>query len=174
MIEVVHSIFRRRFSKEESLSALYNYAYGSSCDLNYRLRQGSSRKHNIIADKMSQLESEQELPILYRATLWEHFIKDFGVNKDELIGKTITDKGFMSTSIDSEVPKELYPIDSGTLFMRIRSKGKHRAIDVNATLGKMSPYPYQKEILLGRRTQFTVVDLTNEKGITYIEVELKS
>lgn len=173
---VLRSRTYRRYSKEESLSALYDYAYGRNCALNYILRQGQPTDTEVkISEKLSRLESYMELPILYRATLWNHFVADYKVRQEDLrVGTLLKDSGFMSTSRNKEVPKELYPIDKDTAFIRIVTSGCHRAIDVNALLGSNSPYPSQREILLGKDTQFIVTGIKVKDGITYIDVDIKS
>lgn len=162
----------------DSLDALYDYANGDTTHINYGLRRGSSTAEELkIADKLSRLETPMELPTLYRATLWKDISADFGVtrkNISSMVGKDIADKGYMSTSKDSRVPKMMYPIDKNTVFLNIKSKGKHRAIDVNGLLGKKSPASYQKEVLLGRNTRLTITGVKEKDGITYIDVELKS
>ena len=162
----------------DSLNALYDYAYGYTNSINYGLRRGNPTEEELrIADRISKLETPMELPTLYRGTLWRHLSGDYGItrgNIHSMIGRTITDKGYLSTSIDKKVPKDMYPMDRDTVFMRIKSKGKHRAMDVNGLLGRKSPSPGQKEILLGRNTKFTIAKVNEKNGITYIDVELKS
>lgn len=171
-------IVRSSSSRVEALDALREYAEGYTNSINYGLRRGNPTNEDlIIADKISRLESPMELPILYRATLWKDLTGDYGItrkNISSMIGTTITDKGFLSTSIDKRVPEEMYPMDRNTVFLRIKSKGKHRAMNVNGLLGRKSPSPSQKEILLGRNTSFTLTGFEQKNGITYIDAELKS
>ena len=162
----------------DSLRALYDYAYGVTTSINYRLRRDNPTCTDIeLSHKISFLETFMELPILYRATLWKYFTDDYGITKDNIhskVGEVILDKGYLSASKDRRVPKLLYPVDSDTLFMRIFSDGKHRAIDVNETLGEDSPWRDQKEVILGMNTRFTITKISKCKGITYIDVKLKS
>lgn len=162
---------------KESLKALYEYAEGIT-DINYRLRSGTFTDETMsISRRISKLESFMRLPILYRGTLWDDFSGDYGITRENIhsmVGRIIVDRGYLSTSTNREVPFRMYPIDKGTLFMRILSKGKYRAIDVNRLLGSHSPSPSQKEILLGRNTKFRLLRITEIKGITHIDVELKS
>ena len=163
---------------EDSLKALWNYAEGSTNDINHRFRKGTPTLTDFeIAEKISRLETPMELPTLYRATLWRHFTEDYGVTRENIhfmVGKTIIDNGYLSTSVDRRVPKSMYPIDSDTIFIRILSNEKHKAINVNAILGSNSPTPSQKEIILGRGTKFSILHVENKDGITYIDVELIS
>lgn len=162
----------------ENIDALYDYAYGITTGINYRFRTNiQSRKDLHIARLISELETLTELPTLYRATLWKDLTAYYGLTRGNInskIGEVFTDYGFMSTSIDREVPPQMYSIDIGTVFMTIRSTGKHRVINVNEILGEKSPAKYQKEILLGKDTKFIITQVANKKGITYIDVELKS
>ena len=162
----------------ENIDALYDYAYGITTGINYRFRTNiQSRKDLHIARLISELETLTELPTLYRATLWKDLTAYYGLTRGNInskIGEVFTDYGFMSTSIDREVPPQMYSIDIGTVFMTIRSTGKHRAINVNEILGEKSPAKCQKEILLGKGTKFIITQVANKKGITYIDVELKS
>lgn len=165
-------------SRVESLDALREYAEGYTNNINYGLRRGNPTDEELkIADKISRLETLMELPTLYRATLWKDLNGDYGITRKNLsamMGATITDKGFLSTSIDRRVPEGMYPMDRNTVFLRIKSKGRHRAMNVNGLLGKKSPSPSQKEILLGRNTSFTLTGFEQKNGITYIDAELKS
>lgn len=163
---------------KESIDALFDYAYGVTVGINYRLRtKTQNRKDLYLVKLISELETLTELPTLYRATLWKDLTTYYGLTRGNInskIGEVFTDYGFMSTSIDREVPPQMYSIDVGTVFMTIRSTGKHRAIDINKVLGEKSPAKYQKEILLGKDTKFVITQVANKKGITYIDVELKS
>lgn len=162
----------------DSLDALYDYANGTTNSINFGLRRGNPTVEELsTAERLSRVESLMELPTLYRATLWKHIEGDYGITRSNLqamIGRRIIDKGYMSTSSDSRVPESMYPMDSNTVFIRITSKGKHRAMNVNELLGSRSPSPSQKEFLLGRNTEFSITKFEQKNGITYIEVELKS
>lgn len=162
---------------KENIDALFDYAYGITTGINYRLRtKTQNRKDLYLVKLISELETPMELPTLYRATLWKDLTEYYGITRNNInsrIGEVFIDYDFMSTSVDRNVPRQMYSIDIGTVFMTIRSKGKHRAIDVNKTLGEKSPAKYQKEFLLGKSTKFILTQVANKKGITYIDIELK-
>ena len=163
---------------QESVDALFDYANGTTAGMNYRFRTNTqNRKDQFLAMLISELETPMELPTLYRVTSWKDLTEYFGLTRGNIkskIGEVFVDRGFMSTSIDKVVPQQMYFIDIGTVFMTIHSKGKHRAIDVNKILGDKSPSKHQKEIILGKDTKFAITQVANIKGITYIDVELKS
>lgn len=53
---------------EESIKALYDYAFGYTTDINWKLRTSSATSSDLKeAGKISTLMKSQKIPTLYRA-----------------------------------------------------------------------------------------------------------
>lgn len=117
----------------------------------------------------------QKLPVLYRAISWEYMQKWFGVYRDCLdvwIRKIFVDRGFVSTSLDPHVPMDFYPNNSDTVYFTIKSKKLVKAVNINDVLGKASPSPSDKEVLLDRNRKFKIIRYEIKNKIYHIDLEI--
>lgn len=142
--------------------ALYTYTTGSGSINNYLRGQGSASsvtKQNII-DIQSAMYPLQENVTLYRGTGWEALPPGFRTKEGarKLIGQTISDDAFMSTSVAAS-----------------SAFSKPITIEFEAPKGTMAVYvqPYaapsfkdEKEMLLAAGTKYQVLEVTdNSYGI---------
>lgn len=161
---------------ESAIKALYDYAFGYTTDINYRFRTSSATSNDIKeATKISATMKLQKFPTLYRATSWKYMQKWFGVYKDCIdawVGNIFVDKGFVSTSLDPKVPMDFYPNNTDTVYFTIKSNKAIRGVNINDILGKASPSPSDKEVLLDRNTKFKMLSYTIKNNIYHIDIEI--
>ena len=161
----------------ENIQALYDYAYGYTNDLNYHFRKGKPKKQDKEnASKISKLAKPMKLPVLYRSAEWRHFKQDYGIDQNNVfdkIGEVIEDPGFLSTSTAEEGAWQLNVKDKDNLLIVFKSKGQHKAININDELGEYSPSPEQTEILLDQYTKFKITNVDKDKkGVITITAEI--
>lgn len=163
-------------SKEDCVKSLYDYVAGYTTDMNHRLRIHKANNFDILeANNISSLMAVSKVSTLYRAVLWKSMKMWFGISKDNvqgLIGNTFIDPGFVSTSVDSKMPWNNYPKNSETVYITISSRNLVRHIDVNKVLGKSSPSPSDKEILLDINTQFKINSCIIKDNIYFLGLEI--
>jgi len=104
--------------------------------------------------------------ILYRETSVEALGNLKNLSPEELVGKQITESGFMSTSTSSEVA-------SGTFFGNLQitieaSSGVH-ALDISS----ISQYTNEAEILFNAGQKMTIISAESNNGVLYITVLTK-
>ena len=161
---------------EESIKALYDYAFGYTTDINWKLRTSSATSSDLKeAGKISTLMKSQKIPTLYRAMSWDNMQKWFGVYRDSIdvwIGNVFVDKGFVSTSKDPQMPWNNYPKTSNTVYLTITSKKPVKSIDINDILQELSPSPGDKEVLLERNTKFKITGYIIRNKIYYLNLEI--
>ena len=95
---------------------------------------------------------------------------------DKAIGKTITDKGFMSTTSDKSIAEDFYGFTgaSNPVIMKINTNGKARGVNLSKYDKNVAPGAEQKERLLARNTSYTVNKITTDDNHNVIvEVTLK-
>lgn len=177
MTSLLKTLLEAKMTYDENvIKALYDYEFGYTTDINYRFHTSSATSTDIKeASKISSVMKSQKLPVLYRATSWEYMQKWFGVYRDCLdvwIGKIFVDKGFVSTSLDPRVPMDFYPNNSETVYFTIKSKKAVKAVNINDVLGKASPSPSDKEVLLDRNTKFKILSCDVKNNIYHIDLEI--
>lgn len=161
---------------EESIKALYDYAFGYTTDINWKLRTSSATSADLKeAEKISSLMKSQKIPTLYRAMSWENMQKWFGIYKDSMdvwIGNVFVDKGFVSTSKNPKMPWNNYPSSPDTIYLTITSKKPVKAIDINDVLKELSPSPGDKEVLLERNIKFKITGYIIRNKIYHLDLEI--
>ena len=88
-------------------------------------------------------------------------------------GRTIIDKGFVSTTTDYNVANEWrgFSGSSRPVVLEIKTNKKTKGVDVSYTDKKAYGAP-QKEILLARNQKFKVTDISGKNGQIYVKVEM--
>ena len=119
---------------------------------------------NVISETLEKAQLPSDMT-LYRGcskkTLGEY--KDLPA--EELIGKTISEPGFLSTSIDKEVTQNFIK----DLFITVNAKKGAHAI----ALKDISNYVNENEILFNKNTQMTITDAEEKEDILYITVTVE-
>ena len=92
---------------------------------------------------------------------------------DNAIGKTITDKGFMSTSKDYNVASEWggFSGSDKPIVLELKTKKSTKGVDVSYT-DKNASTP-QKEVLLARNQKYKILGITAKDGNIYVKAELQ-
>lgn len=94
---------------------------------------------------------------------------------NKTIGKTTTEKGFMSTTSDFEIAEEFRDFTGATnpVVMRIKTNGKARGVNLSRYDRNVSPDMAQKERLLARNTKYKINGISaNENGTVIVDVTL--
>lgn len=89
------------------------------------------------------------------------------------IGKTITDKGFMSTSKDYNVASEWggFSGSDKPIVLELKTKKSTKGVDVSYT-DKNASTP-QKEVLLARNQKYKILGISARDGNIYVKAELQ-
>lgn len=88
-------------------NAIWNYVAGYTTSINNILRKG---KTNILTKELDEAFNEygeSDITNFYRTVDWNYMKNIYGVTKEnirEFIGKTFTNKGYMSTSSEFQSP----------------------------------------------------------------------
>lgn len=92
---------------------------------------------------------------------------------DNAIGKTITDKGFMSTSKDYNVASEWggFSGSDKPIVLELKTKKSTKGVDVSYT-DKNASTP-QKEVLLARNQKYKILGITAKDGNIYVKAQLQ-
>ena len=171
-----------KYPDDEVKSAIWDYVAGYTTDVNNLLRKGKAKQAKVVTDYLDQAFKDKMKLDVYRTVDWDYFNNIHGITKeniDENIGKEITNKGYMSTTIEFKSPWGTW--DSNELVMHITSDKPYPYIDIN----KMFPNDdeidcsSQKEILLPRDTTLKLVSYSietkkpfNKNGTYVLEMKL--
>jgi hypothetical protein len=178
--------------------AIYRYADSSFRTLNASLRSGSCIRekdrqllyHLSNAIKRSTL---QEDLLLYRQTDFHALGILSKIHPEDMIGKVIYDKGFVSTSLQEYMALAFTndPYDCGCgspcswirnltvqrnvpkylkngILMRIRAPKE----TVGAYIGNLSAKDAEQEVLLYKNQKFKITDVSLSKGKFYIDCDI--
>lgn len=112
-----------------AIQSLYEYVFGYTTDINYRLRHNKmTPEYRKIANDLQSLMKKQKFGVLYRGMDWEHFTNDFKITKDNIdsfVGGTFTDRGFASTSLNPREPLEIYSNSGKSVYMKIQCPSQY-------------------------------------------------
>lgn len=102
---------------------------------------------------------------LYRGTSTEALgaLQDLSV--DELVGKTFTEQGFMSTSTNSVVAEGF----SGNMQMTIEAAEGAQALNISS----ISQYVTEEEVLFNAGQEMLIISAEVKNGILHITVIIK-
>ena len=103
------------------------------------------------------------------------FIKN---NTDKFLnekGKTVTEKGFMSTTKDPKIAEDWggFTGSSKPVVMEIKTGKNTKGVDVSRYDKNVSKDQAQKEVLLGRNQSYKVDNITAKNGKIYVQVTMK-
>lgn len=89
-------------------------------------------------------------------------------------GKTITEKGFMSTTSDENIAKEWgdFTGSEKPIVMKIKTNSKTKGVNLSGYDKNVSADQAQKETLLGRNQSFNVNKIYSKDGQIYVDVEM--
>lgn len=95
------------------------------------------------------------------------------INKTE--GKTITEKGYMSTTTDSGVAEEWgdYTGSSKPVVMKIKTNSSTKGVDLSGYDKNVSAGEAQHERLLARNQSYQVTKIYSKNGYIYVDAEMK-
>jgi len=131
------------------------------------IKEGSGLKHIGRLDDVLKNAKLKEDVVLYRGANLD-VLDNMGVQLKP--GLTFTDKGFVSTSIDSDVSKLFFgDSEAGkAVFFEIRApKGARGAMVRNMSNMKM-----ENEVLLGRNTSFKIKEVVVDGKITRVLLDV--
>lgn len=89
-------------------------------------------------------------------------------------GKSITEKGFMSTTADKEIAENWgdFTGAENPIVLQIKTGDKTRGVDLSIYDKNVSEDEAQKERLLARGQSFTVNDISAKDGLIYVDVTM--
>ena len=92
------------------------------------------------------------------------------------VGDTLTDKGFLSTSLSLEAAESHVEEEYQSVIFKINVPKGSKLIDVNGTyskaFNKKNAYHMEQEVLLHRNTRLKVTKTENKNGTKYIHANL--
>ncbi len=112
-----------------------------------------------------------EEKILFRGTSTDFLGEYKNLSPDQLIGKTVTEKAFMSTSTNSQVAMGFgkYPRTGAPLHMTIHAPAGAHALEISS----LSVKPGELEYLFTCGQQMMINNAYKEGGITFLELFIK-
>lgn len=171
ILEGVEKYFTKKYDDPHK-NALYNYVMGLTSTINNSLRKENPRfnrpNKEIIQglDDMFNTLGEEKIIDVYRTVDWGYLENVYGMTKeniDSFIGKSFTNKGYMSTAMEMTSPwGSRWSQDE--VILHITSTKKVNCIEVEKYF---SPDEIdcmdQKELLFPRNTQITLNSYTFQK-----------
>lgn len=103
--------------------------------------------------------------ILYRGTSTELLGELQNLPTDELVGKTIMEQGFMSTSTETAIAEEF----TGNMHMTIETSKGAQALDISS----ISNYTTEAEVLFNAGQKMLIKSAEVKDGILNITVIIK-
>jgi hypothetical protein len=156
--------------------ALYSYVSGLTSGVNDDLRKGITRGSKEVIAGLDAAFIEKSKINVYRVVTWEYLENIYGLtqsNIDDYIGKTLENKGYMSTS--RKATSVWGTMTPDELMMHIVSTKPYPCIDVNSILpAEDIDCESQEEILLPRNTTVKLLSYTIKTDKTYLlEMEIQ-
>lgn len=89
-------------------------------------------------------------------------------------GKTITDKGFMSTTKDYEIARDWgdFSGSSRSIVLEIKTTKSTKGLDLAKKASKLNDRMGQSEVLLKRNQSYTIKSVGAKDGNIYVSVEM--
>lgn len=171
------------FSEAEG-DALEMYHYGNAVLMNNDLRSGGDgQAGGFTKDTLQSLDSAisksalKEDTVLYRGIASKNFLGLDLSSPEKAVGRTVTDKGYGSTSISKEVSSTY---GKGTV-LRIRAKKGTHATYVEGAIHKANELREfaadgdagNHELLLGRRTKYKITGYHREGSNVIYDCSIK-
>lgn len=173
--------FQNHKYEDEVKSAMWDYVAGYTTAVNDELRKG--RKVDSITSLMDKGFTDKKVLDVYRTVDWNYMKNMYNITPQNIqsqVGKTIVNKGYMSTASTPTSPWADRWL-SDELVLHITSTRPVNCLVVN-DLFKADEIDcaYQNEILLPRNTSLTITGVELRKGKLYakegtwfVEVEIK-
>ena len=128
-----------------------------------------TKTNKMITEKLTTALDKASLTdnmILYRGTSTEALGSYKNLAPADLLGKTIMEKGFMSTSMNNSVAKGMF---SGNMHMTIEAPKGSKGLDISS----ISEYSDEAEILFQVGQEMVITDARVQDGVLNIVVRLK-
>lgn len=132
----------------------------------YRVLNDADRAQIATIDSAIGSSELPEDTALYRGFT----LSPRGVSKVK-VGQTITDKAFVSTSLNPAVAEQFSGATKGvkgSVIMRITAPKGTKALPMST----LSEWPGEHEVLLPRGTTFKITTLKKKGGVTYVDAEI--
>lgn len=126
------------------------------------LRKSPHRKDLLPIDKTSLPEDM----VFYRGTSTDALGSLKNLSPEELIGKTFTEDGFMSTTRSCAVAQETF-LDN--MFITIKTTKGTKALDISS----ISAYEKEEEILFNSGQEMLIISSELKNKVLYITVVAK-
>lgn len=154
----------------EQLEAIIKYTGNDYDNINRSLRgiETLAPENHATIEAMKTALDNSALPqdmVLYRGTSTEVLGSLQNLSTDKLVGKVITERGFMSTTTNSAVAKGF----SGNMQMTIQASQGVQALDVSS----ISQYAMESEVLFNAGQDMMITAAEVKEGVLYITVEIK-
>ena len=125
-------------------------------------------ENQATVEAMKSALSNAELPqdmTLYRGTSTEVLGSLQNLPTDELVGKTFTEQGFMSTSTSSAVAGDF----SGNMQITIEAAKGAQALDISS----ISQYNMEAEVLFNVNQEMLITSVEVENGVLHVTAIIK-
>ena len=159
------------FSKSSVKKSVENYSsedLGVYLRVNANLRKGTGADDPVVKG-IDNLISRSKLPddiTVYRGLRAKHL----GSNPEKLIGKTITDNGFLSTSLSHDKASTLFAHSEGGAVIELRAFKGQNGFMMEAD----SPQsPEEHEVLFPRGSSMKIISAEKKNGQWHIVAELQ-
>lgn len=154
----------------------YTGIYGSEINLYLNGKTKSISAHaEEVSGKLHNILDGQSLPeagIYYKGCgteiLYGKGVPKTLSNSEKLVGKVLTDRGFMSTSKSKKSARMHFDLNSEPILLKIRVPKGAKGLAVN----DKSVAPYEQETLFVDHSKMTVLGVKKTAIETIIEVEL--
>lgn len=164
------------YTMEQKIDALFDYTSGESYDINQALNRGTELgTYKEVVQQLDQLMSGVDEFDLYRAVQNVPELLDIAGVKDveSLKGKTITQKGYLSTSKTMSAVMSLDTYEPINTVIHFSNINNIKGIDVNSVMNKEHRddfyFGFQKEVIVQRGAKYKIGKIENdEDGITHI------
>ena len=143
-----------------------------------KLPQGEKLYRSVDAEAVFGKMSDMDYENLVNAIVFKNNDKFSAAAKNKYVnnamGKTITDKGFMSTSTSYNLTKDFNDFTGSSKPVVIEfTTGKNtKGINLQKSFPKLESRMGQKETLLKNNTSFKIKDISSRDGNIYIKADL--
>lgn len=132
----------------------------------FRVLNDNDHKQIAVMDSAIASHELPEDTALYRGFT----LSPRGISKVK-VGQTITDKSFVSTSLNPDVAHSYSGAKKGvkgSVIMKVNAPKGTKGLPMST----LSEWPGEHEVLLPRGTTFKITSMRKEKGVTYVDAEI--